>query len=119
MLLILLPFVSGCFQSVEESKTSLINNPGGKYEFQVNKNYQEVYRIAKNHLQGTGDLWTDIKQGTITCYIEDVAVFNCYESVYVYADIKAIDEQNTNVIIYYRHNGWKDTAKETMELIKK
>lgn len=119
--LFLLPFITGCLQSPEESRTSLINNPGGKFEFQVNKNYQEVHRIIKNHIGRAGDfdraaddLYTDIKQGTVI--FEGNGFFGA--TTFFYVNVKAIDEQSTNVVIYYKYNTWRERAKEIMEYVR-
>jgi len=125
-------FLAGC-GTLEQSRSELISQTGKKIEFQADKNYQEVYRIIKNRLQDNnyvwlmndgrtdGDLYAD-KQTAFVSYIMNDAFFGA--DTKFYADIKAINEQKTNIAIYHCKggliaDGWGDVSRDVMELVKK
>lgn len=104
----------------------------GRYQFESQKNYQEVFRIVVNKMRectqsaalfggGTtvqGDLYTDIKKGEIT--LVNLTAFG--SNVPMGISITSIDDTKTAVDIYYYFASmpaWKRSAEIVEEWVEK
>ena len=105
----------------------LRDNPAGKLIFEVDQNYQKVYRIilnkARNQWQAgmitaqrvvQGDLYTDIESGNITVALHWVFGIDTYLTI----DIKALPDTRTKVSTYYSLSTWKSGAELVEQWVK-
>lgn len=91
----------------------------GSYSFTVDENYQSVYRkiltkaracyqtgMITAQMVVAGDLYNDIKKGDISVALHG----GLGVDTYLYTEIKAIDENKSNVDVYYALDTWKKAA---------
>ncbi len=100
----------------------------GTDKFTVEKNYQEVYRIAQGKVRecyqagglfGGGifvqsDLYTDIKKGNIVVYSPQALGTQTYAGI----DITAIDDTKTQVDVYYALATWSSFTKKVRKWLE-
>jgi len=100
----------------------------GKLVFEVDENYQSVYRKiitpARNcwqsawigsHTTAQGDLYTDTRSGSVSfTSVNALAGVSTYLTI----DVKALSENRTLVMSYYALEGWKDSAKVVERWVK-
>lgn len=110
--------LSGC-QTVSQSQESLKNNPAIKYEFNVNRSYQSVYRDAKrvvyDEFSGMdffgvfvdSDIYTDTKTAFVSCYGNSPLTG---KSTHLYVEIEEISPALSKVSIY-SSKAYKEVAQ--------
>ena len=107
-----LVFMAGCGPATIQG---LRDNPAGVVTFEVDSNYQVVYRKvitqARSRHQGqlmfvNGDCFLDQPEANIIVH---------YSAVYLGIDIKAISDNRTKVTTYYAFNAWKNAALEVQQ----
>ncbi len=109
--------IAGCAPATMQG---LRANPGGHIRFEVAKNYQGVYRTilanSRRCYQGgmitaqvivQGDLFTDTKTAEITTALHGGLGVDTYIGV----DIKALNEEKTEVRVFYALSSWQGQAR--------
>ena len=107
----------------------LRENHSGKMVFEVNQNYQPVYRIileqSRNCWQGSsvlsapgtvqGDLYHDTRRGNIS-----VAQHNPIYGILIWmaVDISAVGDNTTRVEAYYTNNHWAPAAAAVEQWVR-
>ena len=104
-----------CYGCAPESVKQLKERHAGKETFEIDKNYQEVYR---NILEGArerdpgldvnGDLYTDIRAGNVTIKVSPPSPIAVFQTI----DIEALSEAKTKVTVYYAFGTWKNSPKQ-------
>jgi len=125
-LVLSLCFVAGCAPSTVQG---LREKHHGRVVFEVQENYQPVYRKivanARDRFQAglitaqmivQGDLYTDIQSGNVTVALHGgwpVGV-----DTYMTIDIEALSENQTRVTTYYALDTWRKDAKLVEEWVR-
>lgn len=126
IVVLFLCFVAGCAHSTAQG---LREKHHGKIIFEVQENYQPVYRKivthARERFQGglitaqmivQGDLYTDIQSGNVTVALHSgwpVGV-----DTYMTIDIEALSENQTGITTYYAFGTWRKHAKLVEEWVR-
>jgi hypothetical protein len=126
LLVIMLSFCIGCAPATVQG---LRENSSGKYVFEINQNYQAIYRTilvqSRNCFQGSGllgmadvvqgDLYNDIKAGNIS-----IAHHNPMYGIntWIAIDISALDNNATKVETYYAISTWAPVAQAVEQWVK-
>jgi hypothetical protein len=109
---LLLAALTGCAPATLQG---LREKPTGTGQFEVDQNYQQVYRTVITNARKcwqsglitaqmvvTGDLFTDTKAGEVTVALHGAAGVDTYLGV----DIKAVADDRTQVRTYYAMSSW-------------
>jgi hypothetical protein len=109
--------LTGC---APETVADLRNKHAGKLTFEIEKNYQPVYRSiierARSCFEGAaiaaqeivqGDLYTDLRSGNVSVAMQSIGGVNNYLTI----DITALSDNSTKVETYYAYSGQLRTAQ--------
>ena len=105
----------------------LREKPAGQASFEVRQNYQRVYRTVINNARRCwqtgmvtaqvvvqGDLYTDIRTAEITVALHGAVGVDTHLGI----DIKAIEEDRTEIRVYYAMSGGARSAKAIERWVK-
>jgi hypothetical protein len=116
---------SGCAPSTVQG---LRENHSGRTEFEVQQNYQPVYRTileqSRTCRQGfhgfvptyvQGDLYHDTRRGNIS-----VAQHNAIYGILTWLaiDVSALDDNTTRVVAYYTNDHWAPAAQAVEQWVR-
>ena len=119
VILLVLAFMAGCGPATVQE---LREKPAGTITFEVDSNYQTVYRRLitpiRENIRGfnraiNGDIYTNDQEAEISCIGTKRSIVpggGVNNSVLLAIDIKAISDNRTKVTTYYTHHEWKSTA---------
>lgn len=115
LLIVLGLTIAGCGAMTTQA---LRDNPTGKHTFRVARNYQDAYRIALENTRKRfggmnidGNLYTDIKRGTITI-TDPVNFMFGSKGIYMIIDVEKIEYDRARITAYSKSFNWrKDPEK--------
>lgn len=122
IVVLFLCFVAGCAPPTAQG---LREKHHGKAVFEVQENYQPVYRKivtnARDRFQSArmvvqGDLYTDTKSGNVT--VTFYGNFPVGANTHITVDIEALSENQTRITTYYAFGTWRKHAKLVEEWVR-
>lgn len=118
-------FAAGCAPSTAQN---LREKHHGRAVFEVQENYQPVYRKiltnARDRFQAglitaqmvvQGDLYTDTKSGNVTVALHGGLGVDTHMTI----DIEALSENQTRITTYYALGTWKNSPKLVEEWVRR
>ena len=117
--------VAACAPSTIEG---LRNDHANSYEFQVNEDYQSVYRkilsaarrcyqtgLITAQMVVQGDLYSDTRTGSVTVALHGGLGVDTHMAV----DVSALDEEGTQIVVFNALRTWDSAARAVRDWVEK
>ena len=105
----------------------LRNNHANRYTFQVNENYQPVYRkilsaarkcyqtgLITAQMVVQGDLYHDIRKGNVTVALHGGLGVDTHMAI----DISSLDHEKTEIVVFNAISTWNSAAQAVREWVE-